>query len=242
MEVQKDWFQNWFNTTYYHILYQDRNDEEAQLFMRNLTRALNLKANDKILDLPCGKGRHAIYLNSLGFDVIGADLSENSIAHAKQFENERLKFEVHDMRHDFETKFNAIFNLFTSFGYFDEEATNIAVLKNLKKGLKKDGLLVIDFLNVDFVKNHIISEEVQHKGGIDFHINRSINNDFIVKDIRFHAENKAYHFTEYVRNISLSTFQTYFAEAGLKLKHIFGDYNLNAFDAKHSPRLILVLE
>lgn len=242
MQVQKDWFQEWFNTAYYHILYQDRNDEEAQLFMRNLTNFLKLKPTSKILDLPCGKGRHSVYLNSLGFDVIGADLSKNSIEYAKQFENETLKFEVHDMRHHFTTRFDAIFNLFTSFGYFDDEETNMEVLKILKKGLKKDGVLVIDFLNVEFVKNNLITEETQTKDTIDFKINRSINTDFIIKDIRFKIENKEYHFTEYVRNISLNTFEDYIREAGLKLKHIFGDYNLNEFNTKNSPRLILILE
>lgn len=242
MQAQKDWFQEWFNTAYYHILYQDRNDEEAQLFMRNLTTFLKLNEGATILDLPCGRGRHAVYLNSLGYDVIGADLSENSIKHAQQFENDTLKFEVHDMRHDFQTKFNAIFNLFTSFGYFDDEDTNIEVLKILKKGLKKEGVLVIDFLNVDFVKNNLISEETQEKGNIEFKIQRSVNEQFIVKDIRFKIENREYHFTEYVRNISLNTFKDYFIKAGLKLKYIFGDYNLNEFNAKNSPRLILVLE
>lgn len=242
MQAHKDWFQEWFDTAYYHILYQDRNDEEAHLFMRNLTNFLQLEPNSKILDLPCGKGRHAVYLNSLGFDVIGADLSKNSIAYAKQFENDTLKFEVHDMRHSFNTKFEAIFNLFTSFGYFDDEKTNIEVLKILKRGLKKDGQLVIDFLNTDYIYNNLIPEEIQTKDAIDFKINRSINKDFIVKDIRFKIENKEYHFTEYVRNISKHAFEGYIAKAGLKLKHIFGDYNLNEFDIKNSSRLILVLE
>lgn len=132
-----EWFQHWFDTKYYHILYQDRNDEEAHLFMKNLTSFLDLKEDNKVLDLPCGKGRHSKFLNSLGYDVIGADLSQNSIAFAKQFENDSLHFEVHDMREPFQTKFDAILNLFTSFGYFDEEQSNIEVLENLKNGLKK---------------------------------------------------------------------------------------------------------
>ncbi len=242
MQVQKDWFQDWFDTPYYHLLYQDRNDDEAELFMYNLTQFLKLKNGDTILDLPCGKGRHAIYLNSLGFDVTGADLSENSIEHAKQFENDSLRFEVHDMRNPFKSKFDAIFNLFTSFGYFDNDETDIAVLKNLKRGLQPNGLLVIDFLNVHFVKDNLIREEIQRKSNIDFIINRSIDQQFIVKDIRFSVQDKEHRYTEYVRNISLEKFKEYAHKADLKLKHTFGDYNLNAFDQKQSPRLILVLE
>ncbi len=242
MQAKKDWFQEWFDTPYYHLLYRDRNDSEAELFMLNLTQYLGLKKDDTLLDLPCGKGRHAIFLNSLGFDVTGADLSENSIDFAKQFENDSLRFEVHDMRHPFKTKFDVIFNLFTSFGYFDDDETDIAVLQNLKRGLKPNGILVIDFLNVDFVKEHLVPEENQHRSTIDFKINRSINEQFIIKDIRFSAENKEHHYTEYVRNINLEKFKDYADKADLKLKHTFGDYNLNPFDRTASPRLILILE
>lgn len=236
-----EWFQNWFDTKYYHILYQDRNDEEAQLFMRNLTRFLNVTKNQKILDLPCGKGRHSIFLNSLGYDVIGADLSKNSIQYAKQFENETLKFQVHDMRNPFKTKFDAILNLFTSFGYFND-ATNIEVLKNLKNGLKKNGVIVIDFMNVEYAAKTLIKEESIVKNDIEFNITKSIENNYIKKDIRFIAADKQHHYTEYVRFLTLNKLQEYATLAGLKLKHIFGDYNLNQFNIDTSIRLILILE
>lgn len=237
-----EWFQDWFDTKYYHILYQDRNDEEAQVFMRNLTTYLNLKKGSKLLDLPCGKGRHSIYLNSLDFNVTGADLSKNSIKHAKNFENDSLSFKVHDMREPIKTKFDAILNLFTSFGYFDQDEMNIEVLKNLKNGLSKDGVLVIDFMNVNLVEKELIIEEIILKNEIEFHINRSIENGFIKKDIRFTADNIENHHTEYVRFLSLETFKRYIKDANLKLKYTFGDYNLNSFDIENSNRLILVLE
>ncbi|MBC7524978.1 MAG: methyltransferase domain-containing protein, partial [Flavobacterium sp.] len=115
----KTWYASWFDSPYYHILYKDRNYREAQIFMDNLTRYLNLPEKAKVLDLACGKGRHSIYLNQLGFEVTGVDLSENSILEAKKNENESLHFNVHDMRNPFHQKFDAIFNLFTSFGYFE---------------------------------------------------------------------------------------------------------------------------
>jgi 2-polyprenyl-3-methyl-5-hydroxy-6-metoxy-1,4-benzoquinol methylase len=69
------WFASWFDTPYYHILYKERNYREAQVFMDNLTQYLNLPEKAKVLDLACGKGRHSIYLNQLGYEVVGADLS-----------------------------------------------------------------------------------------------------------------------------------------------------------------------
>ena len=84
------WYESWFDTKYYHILYKDRNYREAQVFMDNLTHYLNLPEKAKVLDLACGKGRHSIYLNQCGYDVIGADLSEENILHCKKFENDHL--------------------------------------------------------------------------------------------------------------------------------------------------------
>ena len=75
----ESWFTSWFDTPYYHILYKDRDDKEAQIFMDNIVHYLNLPEEAKILDLACGKGRHSIYLNKLGYNVTGVDLSENSI-------------------------------------------------------------------------------------------------------------------------------------------------------------------
>ena len=129
------WFTSWFDSPYYHVLYKERNYREAQIFMDNLTHYLNLPEHAKVLDLACGKGRHAIYLNQLGFTVLGVDLSENSIAIAKKNENETLHFEVHDMRHSFADKYDAIFNLFTSFGYFECDADHLKTLIAIKESL-----------------------------------------------------------------------------------------------------------
>ena len=243
MSIQKqEWFIDWFDTKYYHILYQDRNDDEAEIFMQHLISFLKLKKHSKILDLPCGRGRHSVFLNQLGYDVIGADLSENSINFAKQFENDSLNFEVHDMRDPFKTKFDAIFNLFTSFGYFDDDQVNIKILENLRNGLKENGVLVIDFINVNHVKKSIIHKETISRDQIDFHITRTIDGNAIIKDIRFFADDKAHHYTENIKFLPLDTLKKYFAIAGLELKYTFGSYELSDFDYENSSRLILILE
>ena len=167
-----DWFTDWFNTSYYHTLYKDRNDADAQLFIRNITSFLKISNPSHILDLPCGKGRHSIYLNSLGYNVTGADLSENSILFAKKFENDMLHFQIKDMRKPFTEKYDAIFNLFTSFGYFENDNDDVLVLKNIKNGLKKNGFVVLDFLNVFHVKNNLVTEEIKTVDGIKFNLQR----------------------------------------------------------------------
>lgn len=239
-QQNKDWFSSWFNTPYYHILYKNRNDDEAQQFMRNITRFLALDTNQHILDLPCGKGRHSIYLNSLGYKVTGGDLSENSIAYAQQFANERLRFKVKDMRERFNYTYDAIFNLFTSFGYFEDDDEDITVLQNMKKGLNPGGPLVLDFLNVALAKRNLVSFESKTVEGIAFEIRKEIKDGFILKHIDFQDKGKAFSYTEFVKYIDLQKFQDYLGKAGFEIYHIFGDYDLSEFDVERSERLILV--
>jgi SAM-dependent methyltransferase len=235
----KNWFVSWFDTPYYHILYKDRNYREAQIFMDNLTHYLNLPEKAKVLDLACGKGRHSIYLNQLGFTVVGADLSENSIAIANKNANDSLRFQVHDMRLSFGEKFDAILNLFTSFGYFDNDTDNLKTLIAIKESLTEYGFGVIDFMNVTNVLANLVPKEVKTVDEIDFHIKRYHQDGFIYKEIDFTDKGESYHFVEKVRALTLSDFENLMKEAGIYLLEVFGDYKLKKFDKTESERLIL---
>lgn len=236
----KDWFSSWFDTPYYHTLYKHRNDADAQLFMQNITSFLKLKRTAHIADLPCGKGRHSIYLNTLGYTVTGGDLSKNSIDYAKKFENNKLKFEVWDMRKPLENKYDAVFNLFTSFGYFEDDNEDLLVLKGMKSGLKEKAVLVVDFLNVIKTQANLVKEEIKEVDGIEFHIKREIKNGFILKNISFFADDKQHTYTEKVKFLNFDKMKNYFEQAGLEIIEVFGDYSLTPFDEQNSNRLILV--
>ncbi len=242
MTNSKDWFVSWFDTDYYHTLYKHRNYSEAQEFMQNIVTLLNIKKDDLLLDLACGKGRHSIFLNSLGYDVIGADLSKNSIQKAKQFENDRLKFVEHDMRNPFKTKFNAILNLFTSFGFFENDNDDIKILQNIKNGLKPNGIAIIDFMNAKKVISNLIPEESQTIDGITFHISKYVDKGFIIKKIKFKADLKEHIFYEKVKNLDLNKIKSYINTVGFTIKHTFGNYQLEKFNEETADRLILVLE
>ena len=242
MGKEKEWFENWFNTPFYHILYDYRNDDEARVFMNNLTDYLELNNGDRILDLPCGKGRHSLYLNKKGFDTTGADISENSIRHAKQFEKPNLRFKIHDMRNPLSQKYHAIFNLFTSFGYFNNETTNIKVLENFKNALMPNGHIIVDFLNLIKVRNELIAEQQIVKQGVEFNISRNISENFIIKKIEVNFEGITHYFMEKVQALDLDKMKIFAKTAGLQIEKVFGDYELNSFDEKHSDRLILVMK
>ena len=243
--MQKDtenWYSSWFDTPFYHILYKDRDNKEASNFMDTLTSFLKLSKEAEILDLACGKGRHSKYLNELGFKVTGVDLSPKSIAFAKQFENTNLVFEEHDMSISYPKKFDAVFNLFTSFGYFENEKDNLRTIKAIKSELKPNGFAVIDFLNAEFVKSNLVPSETKTVNGIDFNIERIIENGYIIKKIHFNVDNKDYRFEERVRALTLSEFKNFFNEANANLLYCFGDYQLNEFDVESSERLILIFK
>lgn len=242
MQKEKEWFENWFDTVFYHILYDYRNDDEAKLFMSNLIGFLDLSQGDKILDLPCGKGRHSLFLHSQGFNTTGADLSANSIMHAKQFEKEALSFEIHDMRNPLNGKYDLIFNLFTSFGYFNQETTNIKVLENFKNALNKKGHIVVDFLNLHKVVKTLVPKQLIVKKGVEFLIKKRVTENFIIKEIDVNYNGEIHHYMEKVQALDLNKMERFAKVAGLEIQHVFGDYELNSFEASSSDRLILIMQ
>jgi SAM-dependent methyltransferase len=240
--MTQDWFASWFDTPYYHILYQYRDDTEARVFIDKLFAHLNPGQADKILDLACGRGRHAIYMNQKGFDVTGYDLAEENINFARQFENAHLHFAVRDMRSDLGTAaFDWVFNLFTSFGYFEDEGDDLRAMQSIAHCLKPEGKLVLDFMNVKRVSSRLVPKEVKTAEGIEFHIQRYADETHIIKEIAFEADNRNWKFEERVKKYTKADFQQLFQEVGLQPLAYFGSLDLEPFDTDKSDRLIMIV-
>lgn len=236
-----DWFTTWFNSPYYHILYKNRDEAEAERFVDKLSQHLNIPRGSRALDLACGKGRHSLRLNRAGFDVIGVDLADESIEEARNLERDGLEFFVHDMRSLYWTEyFDLVVNLFTSFGYFHSPEDDQRTISSVADALKSDGMFVLDFMNVVKVKERLVNFEEKTVDGVRFEISRSVEEGVIVKRIRVIDDAIELDFEEQVDALDLEDFETYFEIAGLELIEMFGDYNLNPFDAKNSDRLILI--
>lgn len=240
-DKNEGWFENWFDSPYYHILYKHRDFCEAELFIDNLIDHLKPEKHSKFLDLGCGRGRHSIYLNKKGYAVIGSDLSPSNIEFASQFENEHLRFCVEDMRKiKGEDEFDYVLNLFTSFGYFESEVDNYDTIKCVSKVLKPKGIFVLDFMNVEKVIANLVVHEIKIIDDIEFNITRRIENNFIVKHITFSDRGKEFNFQERVKAITLNDFKNYFDVNKLKILHLFSNYNLEKFDLNTSNRLIII--
>ncbi|UII28040.1 class I SAM-dependent methyltransferase [Fulvivirga maritima] len=240
--VVREWFGDWFNSPYYHILYKNRDFEEAKRFIDNLIEYFQVTPDHKVLDLACGKGRHSVYMNEKGFEVVGVDLADHNIEYARQFENDTLHFYEHDMREVFaHHEFDFILNLFTSFGYFGTEEENEKTISSVAEGLKPKGAFLIDFLNPHWVMDNMVPYQEKEVEGIEFKISKQLSDDgFIIKNIEFTDHGKRYKFYERVKILYKESFINYFTKAGLHAVKLFGDYDLNAYDEKKSERMIFI--
>jgi len=235
------WFANWFDSPYYHSLYKNRDEREAQIFIDNLIDYLQIPKGSKLIDIACGKGRHAKYFNQKGMDVIGVDLSLNSIKTAKKDENKNLQFSLHDMRENYqEDTFDVVTNLFTSFGYFENNKDEQKAINAMASNLKKEGLLIIDFMNAKKVIANLVLNEQKRIDGIQFDIIRQVKDGYILKDICITDGKEQQQFQEKVKAITLADYSELIANAELKIIDIFGNYKLDDFDEEISDRLILI--
>lgn len=241
--MKKEWFQSWFDSPYYHILYKNRDEKEAEFFLDNLLTELKLTSGNAILDIACGKGRHALYLNKKGFNVTGTDLSSESIRHCKKFETTGLQFFKHDMREIFKTNYyDAAFNLFTSFGYFDNRTEHLKAVESAALALKPGGIFVLDYFNSEKVVCDLPCSFAAKAKGIVFTIEKKIKDNFIEKEIRFTDKGNDFLFTEKVTLFTHADFEQFFKEAGLNIKKTFGSYKLEEFSPANSDRIIFVAE
>jgi len=241
MSGSKNWYETWFSQPYYDLLYQHRDEDEAAIFITGLLQHLQPQPNATMLDAACGKGRHATYLATKGFEVTGIDLSFSAIKEAKPQENAFLSFFQHDMRNKFRINyFDFIFNFYTSFGYFETTQEDEKCINAFAAGLKPGGKLIIDFLNVLPTLQNFVEDEYKVIGNVHFKITKSYADGMITKKIVVTDNGKQYAFFERVRALQLSNFEKYFNHAGLTIVNTFGDYKLQPYDKINSERLIII--
>lgn len=241
--MQENWFIDWFNSSYYHLLYKNRDENEAAAFIKNLVRELNPNPSSKIIDIACGKGRHAQWLADFGFDVTGIDISINSIQEAAKHEKDNLHFFTHDMRLPFWINyFDYAFNFFTSFGYFKSQRENQNAVKSIAASLVTGGYFLIDYMNAGYAESNIVHSEQQIIDGICFSITRWYDEKKIYKKILIEdpSVSNPMGFIEEVQKFSLVDFEKLLMNHGLVIQKTYGDYNFSVYDERISPRLIIL--
>ncbi len=239
----QEWYKDWFNSPFYHKLYFERDETEAQQFINNLLIYLKPRPGSLMLDIACGKGRHSKFLASKGYDVTGIDISTDSINFAKQFETDNLHFFQHDMRLPaWINYFDYVFNFFTSFGYFPTRREHDDAIRTITQGLKPTGYLLFDYLNVHYVEERLVYNETKKIDETEYEIHRWHDDDFFYKKIIVTdpALPKPLEHIEKVAKFSLGDFTDMLSFQNMQVVQVFGDYSLNAYDVRKTPRMIVL--
>lgn len=238
-----EWYQDWFSSPYYHKLYFDRDHTEAENMIRQLLQYLQPTPGSRMLDVACGKGRHSITLSEGAHDVTGIDISAESIQQAKAFEHDRLHFYVHDMRRSFWINyFDYAFNFFTSFGYFPTKREHDDAMRTIAASLKPGGTVLFDYLNVHYAEDHLVHNEVKIVGDTAYEIHRWHDDHHFYKRmvITDPALEAPLQFTEKVAKFSLGDFTDMLAYQNIQVSEVFGDYGLQPYHVRKTPRMILI--
>lgn len=240
----KLWFEEWFESEEYLTVYKHRNNEEAEILISFILGKVNLSGEAKVLDLGCGGGRHALLLAKMGFQVTGVDQSAKllSVAVDEAKKNGlQVKFIKDDIRMVlFSGKFNLILNVFTSFGYFENDEDNFALFANVEKLLAEDGVFVFDFLNADYVKRNLIPFSKEVIDDMIIEQSRKIEGNNVIKEIVLLQNGNRKNYRESVRLYSKTNLINALAKNNLSAEMIFGSYSGDPFNDAASPRLILL--
>jgi len=240
------WYEESFGEDYL-LVYKHRDMQGAASEVRQMIGWLNLPAGSEVLDLCCGTGRHALALADAGYSVTGVDLSAVLLreAHAADFDN-RIRWIQSDMRSlpedgTFAEKFDAVVNLFTSFGYFETDSEQMKVLHQIRKALKPEGRFIVDLLNAQYTADHLVPQSKRIQDGTIIMESRMIRHGFVVKEIIVReAGRPPRRYLERVKLYTLDTLKTMLANADLVVDEIYGSYDEDPYDATRSPRMIIV--
>lgn len=242
------WFEEWFDSPLYELLYAYRNENEANKLADLIEQKIPVEKFPEIVDVGCGRGRHSITLAGRGYEVTGLDLSPQAIQKARRIAADRglsnVKFVVRDMRKPLADRFDAAINLFTTFGYFIDDEQNKRVLRSVNDMLKPGGLFLIDYFNANKVEEELVPKEEGSHKGIEYSIKRYIKRGCVYKNIRFSGDGigEAKEYNERVKLYGLQWFRECLSRSGFSIKNIWGNYSGDSFDESSSPRLIILAE
>jgi SAM-dependent methyltransferase len=242
----EEWFRDWFNSEDYLEVYQHRDENDARKLLDLILKETNLSNNSVILDSACGAGRHIINLTADGFNCYGFDLSKTLLKKAVEEAKVKsvvLKIFCADIRKVcLKQKFDLIMNLFTSFGYFETDEENFRFCLSAFNMLKGNGIYILDYFNVEYLRKNLLSETIKEIGDKTIHESRSIENERVVKKIVIKSRVDLSSYMESVKLYSKDVLIKQLLKIGFELKSVFGDYDGAEFNEHSSPRLILFLK
>ncbi len=239
-----DWYLEAFGK-WYPVVYQHRDEKEAEKQVNFVYSELKLKENSKILDLCCGYGRHLRFLKQKIPFTIGADLSVDLLKQAKDLFSNKIYLVRCDVRFlPFQSNtFDAVLNLFTSFGYFENDNENIQQIQQVSTVLKPGGYFFLDYLNpiqAQKIKMFHTAKKVQ-----DYTIDETRwyehVSKLLKKKVEVYNDNKQLmtSYTESIKIYSIEEITEMLAKQNLLILETYGDYQKEKF-TDESLRLIII--
>ncbi|MDD5657418.1 MAG: class I SAM-dependent methyltransferase [Elusimicrobia bacterium] len=243
--VAKDWWRTHFHPRFYTPADRERlarAPKEAAF----VARALGLKCGAAVLDLCCGPGRHAVLLAREGLRVTGLDYSRPYLREAES-RARRMKAAVRFVRGDmralpFRGEFDAVVNLFTSFGYFRRQGENLKVLAQARKALKPGGKFLIDVRNREALPPDFAQRSWEPFGRgfelVENYLLRS-GRSVVLRRIRIRPGGRKSESSAMMHLYDKKTLSGMLGRAGLKPMRFWGDFSGSPW-RKSSRRLIVL--
>ena len=246
--ARREWFRHFFDASYVAALRAEKPFRQTRLEVDFVLRSLRPPEGARILDLPCGYGRHAALLARRGFCVVGVDLSIAMLAEARRRSTEgpRLRFRRGDMRRiAYRAEFDAVINLYTSFGYFTP-AQNVAALRRMARALRPGGRLLVDHRDPAYDAD--LPRRLWYRTG---------KTRFVLEDRRFDRRTKITDSTQLIvitgrrwvaqktlrfQEFSLPQWRRMLRRVGLRFLRAYSGYDGRPYRAGSTGRLILVAE
>ena len=242
-----EWFQSFFGEDYFEIYRDAFPPERTAEEVDAIVSLLGLAPGARILDLACGHGRHAIPLANRGFEVVGFDLSEVFLAQARsdaEAQRAELRWVQGDMRElAFEGEFDAVINVFTSFGYFDDPQDDVRVLERVCAVLKPGGCFLLETLHRDGLLGRFrsnIREKTSNGTVVESDYAWDLAEDVLHNEVvLIRPDGTRSEYRTAVRIRSLHTLLALMREAGLEPTAWYGGLDGSTLDLS-SRRLVLL--
>ncbi len=237
------WYEEWFNDDKHQLVYGHRDDADAERLVDLIVSKLDIPPNGRVLDVGCGRGRHARMFARRGYEVTGLDLADKALDVARQraaSEGLGITFLHGDMREPVaDGVFDLVVNLFTAFGYFRERTEHIRALRAMVTAAKVGAYVVQDFMNAVHVRSSFVPTDDKTVDGVHIRQERRVLEGRIEKTITLTQNDDIHVVTESVALLDQAAFTSFYDEVGLDLLHTFGDYDGDPFTPT-SPRLVLM--
>ncbi|MCB0792988.1 MAG: methyltransferase domain-containing protein [Flavobacteriales bacterium] len=233
------WYRDWFGTPYYAMLYGHRDGSEARPWVGTIIDRTGIRPGSCVLDVACGRGRHALWFAQAGMQVEGIDISPENIAEAQALVPQG-RFHVHDMREPFAIeRCDLVVSLFTSLGYFTEPEDDQRAVNACVQALRPGGWFVVDFMNTPRMLEQLVPEEEVRRNGVVFHIRRVVRGRFVFKMIDVTDKGCTHHFEERVEAIVPEELERMVTRAGASIVDRTDGPRPTPFDPVLSDRFVL---